>query len=389
MKNALKTAIIFLLIAISILYCPNCQGVKAAENASQNITTEARAAYLIDAKSGTCIYAKNETQKLPIASMTKLATLAVIFQQVESGNLQLTDQVVVSENAASTEGSSALLDANSKYIVEDLIKTIIVVSANDSCVALAEHLCGSEDLFVKKMNQFASALNLSNTQFKNSTGLPVDGHYSCAKDMAKIYQSICNNKIYQKYATIWMEDFVHPSGRITGLVNTNKLVKFYDGCTGGKTGHTNEAKYCLTASASRNGTSLIAVIIGAENSKSRFAQVSSMFNYWFANFVSQTIVDSSIPQTNIEVVGAKNKQVEVYASEDYCQLCAKDSAQKYKTHLIINDDIKAPLNKDSIIGKILVLDQNNIVQKEIDLIVKTNVEQKGYKQILEDLFSAW
>ena len=358
-------------------------------NAREELNINARSAYLIDAHTGTVVYSKNENEKLPVASMTKLATLSVIFNEINKGSLSLSEQVTVSQNAADTEGSSAFLDAESKYTVADLIKTIVVVSANDSCVALAEHISGTEQLFVNKMNSLAQSLALKNTHFENSTGLPSDNHYSSAKDMAKIYQTIYNNAEYKKYSKIWMEDFIHPGGRITGLVNTNRLIKTYDGCESGKTGHTQEAKYCLTASASRGGTKLISVIIGATDSKSRFEQTKQMFNYGFANYESKIIVDKQVPVGDIEITGASIKKVPVYASQDYIAFCKKGEQTTYKTHLVAFNKVQAPLNMGDKVGTLLILDQNNIVITELDLVVNQPIEKIKLGQIFDNIFKSW
>lgn len=385
-KNALLC--FMLLITASFLLQPHGSSyAKATESLALKIN--AKSAYLVDANTQTVLYSKNEHEKLPIASMTKLITLAVVFAEIDKGALSLSDMVTVSKNASDTEGSSALLDAGSKYSVEDLIKTIIVVSANDSCVALAEHICGTEDLFVAKMNDFVKVINLKNSHFENSTGLPSADHYSTAYDMAKIYSTICNNQLYKKFSKIWMEDFIHPSGRKTGLVNTNRLIKTYDGCTGGKTGHTNQAKYCLTASATRNGTTLISVIIGAEDSKSRFEQTKQLFNYGFANYYSKKLVDCAVSMHTVEVVGSTNKNIEVYAQKPYYVLCKNGEDIKYTTHIVVDKKIVAPLKKGDKVGTILILDPNNIVQEEIDLIVLQDVEKITYKQILDNLFDKW
>lgn len=389
-KRTIKIAILFFSVLIFASYCPNCNNKAFAQNTDETgLNISCKSAYLIDARTGTQVYSKNATEQLPIASMTKLATLAVIFDQISKGVLQPTDTILVSQNAASTEGSSAFLDAGSKYSVEALIKTIVMVSANDSCVALAEYISGSEQLFADKMNNLISELKLENTHFTNSTGLPSDNHYSCAKDMAKIYLSICNNNLYKKFSKIWMEDFVHPSGRVTGLVNTNRLIKNYDGCNGGKTGHTTEAKYCLTASATRGDTTLVSVIIGAPDSKARFEQTKQMFNYGFANYTSKVVVDTNIPLAEINISGANQKTVIGYAKNNYIAFCKKGDNMQYKTHIVADKGLCAPVKAGDKIGTLLVLDQNNIVLAEIDIITNSAVEKREYKQILHDIFTAW
>ncbi|MBQ8468770.1 MAG: D-alanyl-D-alanine carboxypeptidase [Clostridia bacterium] len=353
------------------------------------ISVQAKASYLIDHASGTEILSNNADAKLPIASMTKLATLAVVFNEIEEGRLSLDDKVSVSQNAADTEGSSAFLDAGSSYSVQDLIKTIVMVSANDSCVALAEKIAGSEELFAKKMNNLCSKLKLSNTHFENCTGLPSASHYSSARDIAKIYSQICDNSLYKQYSKIWMEDFIHPSGRKTGLVNTNRLIKTYSGCESGKTGHTSEAKYCLTASASRSGMRLIAVIIGAESSKVRFAEVTKMFNYGFANYQTQTIINTSLPLAKVSVRGATQRQLELYAKRDYSVLQKKGEEKDYSTKLEIPNSITASIENGQVIGKIYVLDQNKIVVDEIELVSKENINKIKLGEIFHNIALSW
>ena len=389
MKKLTKIAIFCFIMLFLFNICPiYANKIFVAGLEKEELSISAKAAYLIDAKTGTVVYSKNENQRLPIASMTKLCTLAVIFQHLNDGSVKQTDMVTVSQNAADTEGSSAFLDAASQYSVADLIKTIVMVSANDSCVAMAEHLCGSEDLFVKQMNKIVKTLNLQNTNFTNSTGLPDENHFSSAKDIAKIYQTVCENSLYKQYSKIWMEDFIHPSGRKTGLVNTNRLIKTYDGCDSGKTGHTKEAQYCLTASATRAGTRLISVIIGAPDSKTRFAQTQQMFNYGFANFETKTIVDSSVAQAEISIKGATTKSLQAFIKEDYVTFSKKGEQSNLKAHVITNE-LTAPVKEGDVVGKLLILDQNNIVMDELDLVSNQTVEKIKFNQILDNIFNHW
>lgn len=358
---------------------------KSNETGSPKIS--AKSALLLDYDSGKILFSKNENERLPIASMTKLASLSLIFDALDKGAIKENDGVVVSETAAAVTGSSAFLDAGSTYRITDLIKTIIVASANDSTVALAEHIAGSEDLFVARMNKLASSLELKNTNFENATGLPHNNHYSSAADIAKIYRTVCNNSLYKKYAKIWMDDFIHPSGRKTGLVNTNRLIKTYDGIEGGKTGYTDSAKFCLTASANRGSTRLIAVVIGAENSKIRFAEASSLFNFGFANFESKLVVNSEIPVT-ITGVNRSNDKVEIYPSKDIVMFNQKMEDNTYTTDIKL-DEIKAPLKAGDKVGKLFVFDKNNMVVEEIDLIVKNDVSALKFKDTLRSVITAW
>ena len=386
-KNILNFAILCLLCCGFMQFLPSKIHFTSANN--DEITINSTASYLIEISSNTEILANNADKKLPIASMTKLATLAIIFDEIDCGRLDPEDYISISQTAAAVEGSSAFLDAGSKYKVKDLIKTIVMVSANDSCVALAEKISGTEELFAKRMNNLAADLKLANTHFENCTGLPSPSHFSSARDIAKIYTLVCDNKLYKEYSKIWMEDFIHPSGRKTGLVNTNRLIKTYAGCTGGKTGHTNEAKYCLTASAERSGLKFIAVVIGAETSKIRFAETTKMFNYGFANYLVKNLVSSNLPLARIEVRGAQDKICEVYANSEFSVLEKKGEEKHYSTKLLLPDTLKAPISQEDSIGKILVLNENNIVVKEIDLHTHQSIEKIKFGDAFKTIINKW
>ncbi|MBQ9729564.1 MAG: D-alanyl-D-alanine carboxypeptidase, partial [Clostridia bacterium] len=227
----------------------NCviSSAKTVKKEVNGIQTHAKGAYVMESSSGTEIYSKDAEKRLPIASMCKIMTLLLCFDDINAGRLSLEESVIASERAASMGGSQVYLDANGEYKVQELLKSIVVCSANDSCVAMAERVCGSESAFVDKMNEKAANLGMNNTLFSNCTGLPKDPQYSCAKDVAKMLSELVKNKEYLTYSRIWMEDFTHPSGRVTGMTNTNTLVRFYEGCDGGKTGFTSQAGFCLAA----------------------------------------------------------------------------------------------------------------------------------------------
>ena len=350
-----------------------------------NITS--KSALLLDFGTGNVIYEKNAHERLPIASMTKLATLSIVFDSLSKGLIKENDMVVVSENAASVEGSSAFLDAGSSYKLSELVKSVIIASANDSSVALAEFVSGSEDVCVSKMNKLAASLGLKDTNFVNCTGLPAENHYSSAYDIAKIYMTICDNAMYRKYAKVWMDDFMHPSGRKTGLVNTNRLVKTFDGIEGGKTGYTDAAKYCLTASAKRGNMRLVGVVIGAGDSKTRFAEMTKMLGFGFANYQSKQLVNSEIPVT-IHTFKNTKKQVEIYAENDCFKFLSKTDDANFSTDYQIYET-KAPLKAGDVVGKMFVFDKNNMVVDEVNLIVKEQVESNGFREYLDRLVHLW
>lgn len=387
----MKKSIFCLIFAFFSLFCFGFSvvpiGVSKAETKTENFNVTAKSALVIEYETGTVVFEKNSTERLPIASMTKLATLSIIFDAISKGIIKENDIVNVSETAAAVGGSTAFLDAGSAYKVCDLIKTVVVASANDSSVALAEHLAGTEEVFVSRMNKFAKSLNLQDTHFENCTGLPKENHYSSAQDMACIYKTICNNELYKKYSKIWMDDFIHPSGRRTGLVNTNRLVKTFDGIEGGKTGYTDAAKFCLTASAKRGDMRLIGVVIGVEDSKTRFAEMSKLLNYGFSNFKNEVIARSDVPVTVARFANAK-QQVLVYTKRDCVKFSNKTDETNFSTDFKI-DEISAPIKSGDVVGKLYVFDKNNMVVDEIDLIVKQNVEAVGFKELFGKLVSRW
>jgi len=343
---------------------------------------------LCDADTGAIIYEKNPTEKRPIASMTKIMTLLVVYDAINLNQLTLEDEVIVSKNASSMGGSQAYLDANSTHKVKDLIKSIIIASANDSCVALAEHICGSVDAFVEKMNHKAKELNLVATNFINCTGLPALNQYSCAIDCVNMFRALSKQKNnYFEYSKIWMEDYLHPSGRTTSLTNTNKLVKFYEGCDGGKTGYTNEAQHCLCATAKRNETRLIACVLGEPDSKTRFAEISQMFNYGFANYSTKVLLDKNTPIV-VGVKQGKSDTLQVLPEDNLTYFAQKNSDTQNITTKTQFTKTVAPILKGEIIGKAYLLNGNDIIS-ETNLIATEEVKKLTYFDSLNQIIKNW
>ncbi len=385
MKKTIWFILFVFIFSFGIIGTPKAMAVTKSSTEQPQITS--KSALLVDYQTGTVVFEKNADERLPIASMTKLAALSIIYDYIDKGIIKENDYVVVSEHAAAVGGSSAFLDAGSKYKVSDLIKTVVVASANDSTVALAEFVCGSEETFVAKMNKLATSLKLENTHFANSTGLPAENHYSSARDMVEIYKTVCNNAMYKKFSKIWMDDFVHPTGRKTGLVNTNRLVKTFDGIEGGKTGYTDKARFCLTASACRGNTRLVGVIIGADDSKTRFAEMSKLFSFGFANYETKVLVNSEIPVTVVTTKNAKNK-VTVYPNKDIINFVQKSDGFEFSTDFEVYE-ITAPLKAGSVVGKMFVFDKNNMVVDEVELVTDSDLIEIGFKERLEKIVGLW
>lgn len=347
-----------------------------------------KASLLMDYDSKTVIYENNSKARLPVASMVKIMTLLLTYEEIDKGNMSLETMIPTTENASKMGGSQVFIDPYVEYKAEDLIKSVIMMSANDASVALAEYISGSEKAFVQKMNDKAKELNMENTLYANCTGLPAPEQYSCANDCAILLKELLKYEHYHSLSKVWMDKLVHPSGRETELVNTNKLVRYYKGCDSGKTGSTSEAGYCLTASAEKNDFRLIAVVIGAKTGQERFNYVTELFNYGFANYENKTIVDSKVPVVeNYEILQAKCKVANIYAQEDYYGLSKKGKEIGYDISYEINK-AKAPLKSGDIVGVLTITKDGNVV-KEINLIVKDDIEKIGYFDGIKIIANNW
>jgi D-alanyl-D-alanine carboxypeptidase (penicillin-binding protein 5/6) len=358
--------------------------VYAGQQAAQELNITAKAAFLLEANSGKVLFTKDENKRLPIASMVKITTLAVIYDAMAAGEISMGDKVLVSREASGMGGSQAFLDFDAEYPVEDLIKSIIIASANDSCVAMAEHIAGSETEFVNRMNALANKLGMENTNYVNCTGLPAAENYSCAADVAKVYQYLMRSPFYG-YKTadgtpinkIWMYDLTHPSGRVTGLTNTNKHVRFYNDCVGGKTGFTGEAGHCITVAANRGNMKPVAVIIGASASDVRFAESASLLNHVFTGYENKLVVDKNQKIGTVRVKKSAVESVDVYAKENYFDLVKRGEKNALPSvNVQLNETITAPNAKENAVGKIIVTDEGAVV-REIDIICGADIDKLG------------
>lgn len=342
-------------------------GLPATAASAQEVAAGCKAAYLMDDASGVQMYAREETKRLPIASMCKIMTLLLALESADAGELSFDEVITVSEHAAGMGGSQVFLGAGLSYPVDQLLKSIAVCSANDSCVAIAERISGSEGAFCEKMNARAKELGAENTLFANCTGLPKEPQYSCAKDVALMLRELIRHEKYHEYARVWLEDFSHPDGRITQMTNTNKLIRQYDGCDGGKTGFTNEAGFCLASSAKRGEMRVVSVVIGASDSKTRFAAAKDLFDYAFDNFESKTYLAAGevLPET-IAVRGSKVKQVEYAPKETLSVLRKRGTEETFSVTMELSDELSAPVEAGQSVGyAILLRDGVEIARTEL------------------------
>ena len=315
-----------------------------------------KAAYVCEAESGTAVAVQRETERLPIASMCKIMTLLLAFEAADAGELSLEESVAVSEHAAGMGGSQVFLDAGLSYPAGELLKSIAVCSANDSCVAISERIAGSEEAFVERMNERARELGAENTLFANCTGLPREPQYSCAKDVALMLRELLKHEPFFDYAGIRLEDFRHPDGRVTTMTNTNKLLRKLEGCDGGKTGFTQEAGFCLAATAKRGETRLVCVVIGAESSDARFECTARLLNETFATHERRVVAAADRPMENaLAVRGSRSDRIGYAPERSLGIFVKKGEKADVRTELILPADVCAPVMRGDRVGEAVLL----------------------------------
>lgn len=346
-------------------------------------------AMLLEAETGTVIFEKNADEKRQVASVTKLMTLLLCFEELEAGRLTLEEEVTVSPNAAAQIGSQALLDANTAYKLGDLLHATIIVSANDAACAIAEHIAGSEEAFADMMNERAQELGMTNTFYVNSTGLPDDRQYTTARDVATLSCEICRHPDYFTHASVWMDTLTHPSGRTTDLTNTNRLVRFYDGCDGLKTGSADISKYCLSATAQKNGLRLIAIVLGSENSQKRFDEARAMLDYGFAGYKRVNIL------TKGERLGKKvsvklgmTDEVEAAVGSGLSMLLKLGQEKQLSLEVELPDEIPAPVKAGDAIGIVRVKLGDNVIAK-LSAVASEDVDMPGLLAAFIQLLKNW
>jgi D-alanyl-D-alanine carboxypeptidase (penicillin-binding protein 5/6) len=327
-----------------------------------DMAASAKSAILMDADSGTVIYQKNSNAALPPASITKIMTMLLIMEAIDEGRLKLSDKVQTSEYAASMGGSQIFLEPGEEMTVEEMLKGVALASGNDASVALAEKLAGSEQQFVVMMNEKAKQLGMKNTKFANCNGLPAEGHVSSAHDIALMSRELLKYEGITKYTGLYQDYLRKDSPKPFWLVNTNKLVRFYSGADGLKTGFTSEAKFCLSATARRDNLRLIAVVMGEPNTKTRNAEVSHLFDYAFAQYTNIPIYKKGDSIGTLTVEKGKVGKIPLTAKHSYSVLLKKGDAGKGIRHeLVLDPAVKAPVEVGQSIGKLVVYRGNEVL----------------------------
>ncbi len=370
----LLAAVLTFGMCLPLIFTARC-ATDSTENAPFDV--DARAAVLMDARTGEILYAKNADEPLPPASVTKVMTLLLVMEAIDGGKLSLTDTVSVSEYAASMGGSQVYLEPGEQMSVEDLLKSVVVSSANDAAVALAETVAGSEEAFVKRMNERAAELGMEHTCFENVSGLDDDtvNHLISAEDIAIMSRELLIHKKIMDYSTIWMDTI---RGGAFGLSNTNRLIRFYSGATGLKTGSTSKAKFCISATAKRDGLHLIAVIMGSPTRDIRNEMAKKLLDWGFANFAMYE--NPAAGAGTVRVLGGIRENCEL-RYDSFARLLPKGSEKKVTVQIQIPDEITAPIREGDTVGKIVYSIGEEIVG-ESAVVAAQSIDKIGFWGLL-------
>lgn len=366
-----KNLVVLILISFFFIPCVS----------AEDLVPNAKSTILIEESTGKILYEKNSDEKRAPASMTKVMSMLLIMEALDNKQISLNDEVTISQNAADMGGSQLFLQPNQTAKVEDLLKGIAVASGNDAVVAMAEKIAGSEEKFVDMMNKKAKKLGLKNTQFKNPHGLDEEGHYTSAHDMAIMAKELIKHKNILNYTSIYEEYLTKSDGTKLWMVNTNKLVKFYKGVDGLKTGFTQTAGYCLTATAMKNNTRLISVVMGEDTSANRSTDTVNLLNYGFNSYKVNTIIKKEKNIAKVKVNKGKEDKVYIRTKENVNELLNVN--EKAKKYILVPEvkNITAPVKVGEKVGILKIKYQNKVV-KEVDLTVSKNIKKAN----LWDLF---
>ncbi|MDF2946940.1 MAG: Serine-type D-Ala-D-Ala carboxypeptidase [Bacillales bacterium] len=372
MNRSFITTLLAILLVFTII------NPVSAANSSVKLAEEAKSAVLIEQDSGKILYSKNENVKLPPASMTKIMTLLLIMEKIEDGSIKLNEKVRASEYAASMGGSQIFLEPGEEMTVDELLRGIAVASGNDASVVMAERIAGTEDEFVKLMNKKAKELGLKNTTFKNTTGLPADGHVSTSYDMAIMARELLKYEQVTKYTGLYEDYLRQNTDNKFWLVNTNKLVKFYPGCDGLKTGFTTEARYCLTATAKRNDMRVVGVIMGAPTSKVRNAQMTKMLDYAFAQYSVKPIYKKNQVLQKVKISKGSRQTVDVLVPSKVSIVLKKgEKIGKLESVIKVQETVKAPVKKGQELGTLEIRSKTKVYVKT-KIVAAEDINEASY-----------
>jgi len=385
LKKALIAGLLAFVVGWSSAAVPSYaeENINTGGSSQGELAPSARSAILLDADTGTIIYEKNSHDKLPPASITKIMTMLLTMEAIDEGRLKLTDKVRTSEYAASMGGSQIFLEPGEEMTVEEMLKGIAMASGNDASVAMAEKIAGTEEAFVKLMNEKAAELGMKDTHFVNCNGLPADNHYTSAHDIAVMSRELLKYEGITKYTGAYQDYLRKDTPKPFWLVNTNKLVRFYTGADGLKTGYTSEAKFCLSATAKRDGLRTIAVVMGAPDTKTRNNEVSRLFDYAFSQYVMHSIYKPGEVLGVLKVEKGSVPEITIQADKEYNVLVKKTAKTEDIRHeLQWNEGLKAPVAAGQVIGKLSVYQGDTLV-KEFELTSPVEVKKAGFWKLFK------
>lgn len=396
MKNKIISLFtLFLILTSSLSYGYTSltiwNNLENAEEVSNNslknyINLESESAILIETTTGQILFEKDIHKKLRPASVTKIMSILLIMEALDRGDISLETQIPCSENASSMGGSQIWLDSTETLSVEEMLKAICVVSANDCTVAMAEYLCGSEELFVQKMNERAIELGMNDTTFKNCHGIDEDGHLTSSYDISLMSRELLmNHPDITKYTTIWMDSLRNGKSE---LVNTNKLIRTYDGATGLKTGSTSLALYNLSASATRNDLSLIAVVLKAPSPKIRFSEAKLLLDYGFNTYSFKKLCKKDDLYKNISIAKGTEEALNLVYEKDFGAVLKKSNQNNIVEDSKINENVEAPISKGDIIGTIFYSSENNLIGS-VNLIAENDISKITLMNIFKKISFSW
>ncbi len=349
---------------------------------------DAPSAILIEAETGQVLFEKNADEEMAPASITKIMALLIAMEEIENGNISFEDEVRISRLASSMGGSQIFLDYDTSVKMEDLLKAVTIASANDATVAISEAIGGTYSRFIELMNERAVQLGMENTLFQNSTGLPEENHYTSARDITKMSRKIVNYDIILEWGSIWLDYIDLPRNRQAMLVNTNRLINSYPGMDGIKTGHTNEAGYCLAATAERNNIRLISVVLNTGSKEERREITARLLDYGFNNFNQHKLTEKGEKIYNVQVPEGKNLTTVGEASEELLVMVRRGRTDDIDTKIEIKEDLKAPVQKGEILGRQVVIENGNIINS-IDIIATEDVPRANIFLRLWRKFVNW
>lgn len=344
---------------------------------AEDLTLNAKSSILIEASTGKILYEKNKDERYAPASMTKMMSLVIIMDNIYNGNLRLDEMIKTSKNASGMGGSQIFLKEGEEMSVDDMLKGITIGSANDATVALAERIAGSEEAFVKIMNEYAKKLGLKNTHFKNCTGLDENDHYSSAYDMSVIARELVKHEKILNYSSIYETYLRSDTDNKFWLVNTNKLVRFYKGVDGLKTGYTDTAGYCLTATINKDNMRVIAVVMGEDSSTTRNSEVSRLLDYAYNLYKKDTYITKEEVLGNAKVEKGNVEYANIVTIDDISIINKKEYKRGEIKFELDLKYLKAPIKKGDVVGKIKVIENGNIIS-EADVTVDKNIDKAGY-----------